>query len=123
MNPFQVLGLALTGLLGLFSLARLLRSRARLADAAWLLLWLAAGAAIARPEITVVVARLLGISRGADLVFYLAILAMLVGFFVLSGRLRRLEADVTRLVRHLALRDPSPPGREGRGSGPPEPSQ
>lgn len=78
--------------------------------AAWLLLWVAAGVGIAWPGITVVIANALGIARGADLVFYLAILGMFVAFFLVHLRLRRFEAELTRIVRELALRSPKEPG-------------
>lgn len=77
---------------------------------AWGALWAAAAVAIMRPEITVVVANFLGIARGADLVFYLAILGMFVAFFLVHLRLRRFETEMTRIVRELALRSPKEPG-------------
>lgn len=108
MNAFQVLGLAFCGFFALGVLVSTLRHRlgARI-GMAWLLLWVSAGVAIARPELTVRVARALGIARGADLVFYLAILAMFVGFFAVYAKFRRLEGDLTALVRQLALREAS----------------
>lgn len=114
MNTFQVLGLALCGSFAIGVLVSTLRHRmgARV-GAAWLLLWVSAGVAIARPELTVSVARALGIARGADLVFYLAILAMFVGFFAVYAKFRRLERDVTALVRQLALREASGEGSTG----------
>jgi hypothetical protein len=120
MNAFQILGLALCGFFAVGVLVSTVRHRmSGRIGAAWLLLWVSAGAAIARPELTVRVARVLGIARGADLVFYLAILAMFVGFFAVYAKFRRLEGDLTALVRQLALREASgeasaeePPGRE-----------
>lgn len=76
---------------------------------AWGLLWIAAAVLIARPELTAIVARALGIGRGTDLVFYFAILAMGFGFFTTYVRLRRIEADMTRIVRELALHSAQPP--------------
>jgi hypothetical protein len=70
---------------------------------AWVVLWVSSAAVILRPEITVAVAHFLGIARGADLVFYLGVLAMFLGFFVVYMRLRRIEAQITTLVRALAL--------------------
>ncbi|HEX9986706.1 MAG TPA: DUF2304 domain-containing protein [Thermoanaerobaculia bacterium] len=72
---------------------------------AWIVLWLAAAVAIALPESLVRVARFAGIGRPADLVMYVAILAALVGFFLIYLRFRRLEEQITKLVRELALRD------------------
>ena len=92
------------------------RARSRVtsrAAAGWIVLWLAAAISIAYPQTTVVVANALGIARGADLVFYLAILGMFVAFFLVHLRLRRFEADLTRIVRELALRSPEKPdGKE-----------
>ena len=82
-------------------------SLGRRAGIGWILLWLAAAVAIQRPELTVVVARFLGIDRGADLVFYLAILAMFAGFFVVLVRIRRLDQTLTEVVRQVALQTPS----------------
>ncbi|MEO8382472.1 MAG: DUF2304 domain-containing protein [Acidobacteriota bacterium] len=76
---------------------------------AWGLLWIAAAVLIARPELTAVLARALGIGRGTDLVFYFAILAMVFGFFSVYVRLRRIESDLTKLVRELALRSAAEP--------------
>lgn len=72
---------------------------------AWGALWIVAGVAILRPSITVAVAHALGIGRGADLVFYCGILGMLFGFFFVYVRIKRLESEITRLVRTLAIRD------------------
>ena len=71
----------------------------------WLAVWLAAGVAVLWPEATSRVARALGIGRGADLVFYCAVVIMLIGFWTIYIRLRRVRSDITALVRHLALQD------------------
>lgn len=104
MNTFQVLGLVFCGSFAVGVLISTLRHRMGVRiGVAWLLLWVSAAVAIARPEVTVTVARALGIARGADLVFYLAILAMFVGFFAVYAKFRQLERDLTTLVRQLAL--------------------
>jgi small membrane protein len=69
----------------------------------WILLWIAASVAVLRPSITVTLAHFLGIGRGADLVFYCGILGMLIGFFALYVRMKRLEHDITKLVRRIAI--------------------
>lgn len=76
---------------------------------AWSSLWIAAAYVVLNPELTRVVANALGINRGADLVFYLAILANFIAFFTVHLRLRRFEADLTQIVRELALRAPKEP--------------
>lgn len=82
---------------------------------AWGLLWIAAAVLIARPELTAVLARALGIGRGTDLVFYFAILGMVFGFFTIYVRMRRIESDLTKIVRELALRGAEEP-EGGRGT-------
>jgi hypothetical protein len=103
-NAFQVFGAALAATMVLWT-ARGLRRGGRLGRMrlAWLVLWLAAGVAILRPELTTAVARRLGIGRGADLVMYLAILGGAAGFFLFYLRLVRIEGEITRLARHVAL--------------------
>ena len=61
--------------------------------------------AFAWPEITTKIAHLLGIRRGADLVLYCSVVVMLVGFLVVYIRMRRLQRELTLIVRHLAIRD------------------
>ena len=115
MNAFQILGLGLSAFFVLLSVLAVARGRlGRRPAAAWILLWAAAALAIARPQLTVLVARALGIDRGADLIFYLAILAMFAGFFLIYVRLRRMDEALTTVIRHLAIEEaadgaPTPP--------------
>jgi hypothetical protein len=62
--------------------------------------------AIGAPDTTRVVARALGIGRGADLVFYCAIVGAALGFFAIFVRLRALDEQITVLVRLSALGSP-----------------
>ena len=105
-NLFQLLAVAIvTGLFAL-SIVALARGWAtRREGLLWATVWLATGVAIARPGLTVRVAQALGIGRGADLVLYCAVIVMLIGFFMVYARLRRLRRDLTILTRHLAIRD------------------
>ncbi len=106
MNLFQVIALFLLALLLAITVASTIRGRAtRREGVAWVLVWLAAGVAIAWPNVTTKVAHLLGIRRGADLVLYCAVVVMLVGFLMVFVRLRRLQRELTLIVRHLAIRN------------------
>jgi small membrane protein len=58
------------------------------------------------PQFSTQVANLLGIGRGADLLFYLFIIASLFYAVATRSRLRRLEQQLTRLVRQDALEHP-----------------
>ena len=54
------------------------------------------------PEYTNVLAKKLGVSRGADLLFYLCILFFLFILIKLFARIRRLEKTLTDLIRKQA---------------------
>ena len=111
-NLFQILAIVVVGALFVLSLAAMVRGWAtRREGIVWAVVWLCTGVAIAWPKVTAVVAHVLGIGRGADLVLYCAVVVMLIGFLTVYARLRRIQHDLTVLVRHLAIRDAvvSPP--------------
>ena len=109
MSGFQHIALPALAVLAALSLHSAWRGRgSRSASALWLAVWSGAALAIAWPDLTQQVAHSLGVRRGADLVFYCAVLVMLGGFFVVSLRLRQLSRETTLLVRHLALREAAP---------------
>jgi hypothetical protein len=66
---------------------------------AWSLFWLAAAVAIAWPDL----------GRSADLILYLVVVCMAIGFFVMFLRLRKLEENLTKVVREIALDRPLEP--------------
>jgi len=103
MTGFQVLVLTLLAVAGVGGLA-LFRRWASPREAAVIgAVIVLAAVAVANPELTTKVARLIGIRRGADLISYLTTIAMLVGFVMLYARLRRLREHVTVLTRELAI--------------------
>ena len=106
MNRFQILALCVLAFLLIFTVLSLVkRSTSRREGFAWALLWIAAAVAIAWPNVTTIMAQILGIRRGADLVLYCAVVVMMIGFMMVYVRLRKLQSDVTVLVRHLAIRN------------------
>ena len=106
MTSFQWIAFAVLGVSFVITLALTVRRRiAPRVGFAWGLLWIAAAVAIARPELTATIAQALGIGRGTDLVLYVAILAMVFGFFAVYVRMRRIESDLTKIVRELAIRN------------------
>ncbi len=121
MSTFQYIGSAFILFLVVITVVGLIRGRTRRGAALlWLLVWLAAGAAILVPGITTRAANFLGIERGADLVFYCAVLGGLVGFFLVFLRMRSLNRKMTRLVRAIAMenpREPSDNDNEAAGDG------
>ena len=82
-----------------------------------LLLLLVAWFSILFPEYTTVVAQLLGVGRGVDLIFYFFGLFTAFALIVLYTQGRSHSQQLTELIRHLAIRDaitppgtPTPPG-------------
>ena len=104
MTAFQILALVLLTYLTILSLRNIFRRRGRLrVNLMWIVLWSSSGTAILMPDVTAKTARVLGIGRGADLIFYAGVLTMLVGFFYTYLRFRQLERTITVLTRHVAI--------------------
>ena len=104
LNSFQILLLVVLALLLVGSVAAMLRGwAARREGTVWVGLCMAAAVATVWPKLTGRVAEVLGIGRGADLVFYCAVVVMMVGFWVTYMRLRYLRRELTLLVRHIAI--------------------
>jgi hypothetical protein len=96
LNVFQIIVLPIMAFLFVERAAAVARGKIpRRVAFFWMCVWLFGGIAVAFPDATSAIARPLGIARGADLVFYLAILFMLVGFYMMYVRLRRLDANIT----------------------------
>jgi small membrane protein len=76
-----------------------------------LLLLLVAWFSILLPEYTTRAANLLGVGRGADLIFYFFGMFTLFALIVLYTHVRTLSLQLTALIRHQAIRDAVlPPG-------------
>ncbi len=71
---------------------------------AWSIVWIAVALVVARPEVTTTVAQFLGVGRGADLMLYTAVIALLVLVFQLHVAHHKLERQLTELIREEALR-------------------
>lgn len=104
MTTFQI---ACFGLLLLFCCRSIFRfykeQTSGYAVTLWVLLSATAALAIRNPELTHQAAQILGIGRGADLVFYSAILAALFASYSYYIRLVRLENNLASVVRELAV--------------------
>jgi small membrane protein len=110
MNGIQVL---LIGGVAIIFLYYILRFRSAAIDLVLLMLF--SGLAvffIVFPEYTNTIAHKLGVGRGADLLFYICILFFLFIIMKLFARIRRLEKDVTQLVRQNAKTGATFPGDE-----------
>jgi len=81
-----------------------LRLRSTIFDLILILLFLVTGIIfVIFNEITDKMAHFLGISRGADMIFYLGILFLFFLILKLYTRLRRVEENLTELVRKRSI--------------------
>ncbi|MEY3011634.1 MAG: hypothetical protein RIT45_369 [Pseudomonadota bacterium] len=104
MSLFQLLGLGAASAMALLSALAMARNPSRRVPLLpWLALWSLAALAFAVPDVTTRFAHLLGIGRGADVVLYCAVFGGLLVAFRLSMAQRRLERELTLLVRELAV--------------------
>ncbi len=105
----QIFLLSLVGLgMGLVILRYRQRKIGPVAFLLWLVLWTGAAVVIMFPMSTVILARILGIGRGADLVLYTSLIVTLYLLFRLYVRLEQVNREVTQIVRALALREGTP---------------
>jgi len=72
------------------------------------LTWLLSGLSVLRPDLTMLVAKYLGIGRGADLVLYVVAILFVASLFYYYGKFQSIESQMAELVRHLALTDAQP---------------
>lgn len=75
----------------------------------WLMVFIFALIGVLKPEITSFLANKLGIGRGTDAVIYASILLLFYLIFRTNILLENLRHDLTKLVRHLALKDEQKP--------------
>jgi len=112
LSPFQALALCLLLALALWTSSAVVRGTLRKRSAMlWMGLWSGGAVAVIWPQSTALIAHRLGIGRGADLLLYCSVLAMVAAFFYVYTRFRRVDRQLTLLVRRLAIegaRQPSP---------------
>ncbi len=101
MTPIQIL---LTSGIVLISLYMYVRIRKSVLDTVLIFLFMGVGTLfILFPEITNKLAKALGVNRGINLIFYTGFLILLFLILKLYARSRRLEQNLTELVRKISL--------------------
>ena len=113
MTLFQWITISLLSILVLRELATLARRGWQRIVLVRAMIWLGAAVAIANPELPSQAASLVGISRGADLVLYSLTLAFFATSFYLYSRAVRLQGQITKLVRHIAILEAEHSSSEG----------
>lgn len=115
MKPVQLLLIIGTASVLLVYLAYF---RSKLSDRlVGLLLLSVAWFSILLPEYTTRAANLLGVGRGADLIFYFFGVFTLFALIVLYTHVRTLSLQLTAMIRHQAIRDAVVPPGTSDGTG------
>lgn len=106
MNMLIIQLILLAGLLAALALTwRRARQDAltRRAALLWSLLWIGGAVVVLRPETANLFANLVGVGRGTDAVLYVAVIVLFYLLFRIFLRLDKLDRDLTKLVRRVAL--------------------
>ena len=95
-------------LFALFAVVRTLRQfragrLSALWGAVWLLFWTVVVVLVFLPNTTQILADVLGVGRGADLVIYLALVVLFYLLFKLFVKIESVEQEISTLVRKIAL--------------------
>ncbi len=70
----------------------------------WLAIWIIAIIIVAYPKLTSFLANYVGVGRGVDLVIYISIIVIFYLFFRLLMRIERMEKDITKITRAIAIK-------------------
>lgn len=69
----------------------------------WFVLWAVVIAVAISPQTTDIIAKFVGVERGADLLVYIAIVVLLYGFARILVAQERQRKEMTELIRTLAI--------------------
>lgn len=72
----------------------------------WLIFWLAVAVVVWQPRLSTEIANLVGVGRGADLIMYVSVAVLFYLIFRISVRIEKMEKNITKVVREIALRNP-----------------
>jgi hypothetical protein len=110
MNTFQIVFITFCAAQAALALRRYVKTR-HVTAAGFLSAWLAAIVLIANPDMSTLIANSVGIGRGVDFVTYFLLITFLWGHYQHYLRYKRVENEVTLLVRELAIAQASRPAR------------
>ena len=104
MNLFQTVTIAAFGVLLVLTLVNMNRDRIAVrAGLMWSAIWIAGSLTVMFPDSTKILAGLLGISRGVDVLLYFALFVGLAALYGIYMRFRKVERQITILTREIAI--------------------
>jgi hypothetical protein len=71
----------------------------------WFVFWLLVATATVVPKKIDILAQLIGVERGADLLVYLSIIVLFFIVFKIIVKLEKIDRNITKIVRQTALDD------------------
>ncbi len=71
----------------------------------WVAFWILVSVITLLPQTTSIVANVVGVGRGADLVIYASLIVLFYLVFRIFVKIEDTEREITKLVRKLALKD------------------
>jgi len=69
----------------------------------WIFLWASVLVAVIYPHTTDKIAKIVGVGRGADLLIYISIFVLFFIIFKIFVKLEKIERNITKIVRKIAL--------------------
>jgi len=108
MNTFQIVFIGFSAVQAMLALRRFAKTR-HVPALGFFALWILALGLIARPEVSTRIAQSVGIGRGVDFVIYSLLIAFLWAHYQQYLRYKRVEHEITQLVRELAIERASRP--------------
>jgi len=88
------------------TLLRLKKQELRIGEViVWVVFWLAVAVVAITPQTTDIIAQFVGVSRGIDLLVYISVVVLFFLIFKLIVKLEKIEQSLTKVVRHLSLKD------------------
>jgi len=70
----------------------------------WIVVWVSVVVVVLVRRITAIPAQIFGIGRGVDVLVYLSIVFLIYSVYRIYSKIEKLEQDMTKLTREIALR-------------------
>jgi hypothetical protein len=114
MNVFQLVFITFCAVQAALALRRFVRTR-QITALVFLAAWTVATGLLAYPSASTRIANSVGIGRGVDFITYSLLVVFLWAHYQQYLRYKRVENEVTALVRELAVANASRPDNSGHG--------
>lgn len=71
----------------------------------WIVFWLIVSGVVLSPQTTDVIAKFVGVGRGADFIIYISLIVLFYLMFRLFVKIEDVEKEITKLVRKIAMEE------------------